>query len=636
MTFRIKLRRDTAAAWTSANPILAAGEPGLETDTGKVKYGDGTTAWSGLSYSGGTGTELSSDGAVSIAAGSTAYWVASQRRNGYNTYGRGLRHDSLGNVYSLTKTYDGNDDVAVITKYSPAGAVLWQHSIDQADPYSVAVDSDDYVYIALEDTSDNAVLIKFASNGDQVWNKSYDVGAWQGEGFIEERTSTRITMTLNRQDGAAGQILVLDIDTATGDVATQKVITNTQDNVWAAGIDTDSDGNVFVTGRYYDSGTSKWKMFVEKLDSSLDRVWSKSLETPTNYDMSAGDCASDSQGNVYAVAYYNVDVNNNNGNGTQTAGALIKLNSSGVTQWARRLGPGPCGNSVIGLTATDVGDVYLVTITLEYDQKNKTLSDYERFAEGTSRMILARYDTAGAVLWQRYVDAQHSWEEGDDFRGQTISVFDDKLAVDFYGYSYDAAVRTSTSTDDDEADYFLVQLPTDGTELTIGDVDFKESRIPGRFVTHETSSSPTSNDVLGDSITVQTSTLSLDAVARIANSLVNTETYNYVFGADGTLTIPNDGDVKLTQSQIGWLGVIGGSVNYDHNTWGRAVVADSQGYMYAVGEDDNWGAPVRSEERRVGKEWRARGWWWHRQRKNEDSQVCEELERGHESKQMDD
>lgn len=46
----IQLRRDTAANWTSVNPVLAAGEPGLETDTGKTKYGDGTTAWNSLSY----------------------------------------------------------------------------------------------------------------------------------------------------------------------------------------------------------------------------------------------------------------------------------------------------------------------------------------------------------------------------------------------------------------------------------------------------------------------------------------------------------------------------------------------------------------------------------------------------------
>lgn len=46
----IKTRRSTAAQWATVNPILAAGEPGLETDTGLLKYGNGTDAWSALSY----------------------------------------------------------------------------------------------------------------------------------------------------------------------------------------------------------------------------------------------------------------------------------------------------------------------------------------------------------------------------------------------------------------------------------------------------------------------------------------------------------------------------------------------------------------------------------------------------------
>jgi hypothetical protein len=50
MSAQIKLRRDTAANWTSVNPVLATGEPGLETDTLKVKYGDGATRWNALSY----------------------------------------------------------------------------------------------------------------------------------------------------------------------------------------------------------------------------------------------------------------------------------------------------------------------------------------------------------------------------------------------------------------------------------------------------------------------------------------------------------------------------------------------------------------------------------------------------------
>ena len=43
-------RRGTASQWTSANTVLAAGEIGVETDTGQFKIGDGTTAWSSIPY----------------------------------------------------------------------------------------------------------------------------------------------------------------------------------------------------------------------------------------------------------------------------------------------------------------------------------------------------------------------------------------------------------------------------------------------------------------------------------------------------------------------------------------------------------------------------------------------------------
>jgi hypothetical protein len=47
---RILLRGDTAANWTSVNPILAAREEGIETDTKRRKIGDGATAWLSLPY----------------------------------------------------------------------------------------------------------------------------------------------------------------------------------------------------------------------------------------------------------------------------------------------------------------------------------------------------------------------------------------------------------------------------------------------------------------------------------------------------------------------------------------------------------------------------------------------------------
>ena len=49
-TVRIQLRRGTVSEWSTTNPILAAGEIGFETNTNKIKVGDGTTHWNSLDY----------------------------------------------------------------------------------------------------------------------------------------------------------------------------------------------------------------------------------------------------------------------------------------------------------------------------------------------------------------------------------------------------------------------------------------------------------------------------------------------------------------------------------------------------------------------------------------------------------
>jgi hypothetical protein len=47
---QIQARHDTLANWASANTVLALGEFGFETDTKKIKLGDGSTAWNSLAY----------------------------------------------------------------------------------------------------------------------------------------------------------------------------------------------------------------------------------------------------------------------------------------------------------------------------------------------------------------------------------------------------------------------------------------------------------------------------------------------------------------------------------------------------------------------------------------------------------
>jgi hypothetical protein len=57
MAVQIQFRNDTAANWTSVDPILAIGELGLETDTSQFKIGNGEDTWSDLPYGGVTGPE---------------------------------------------------------------------------------------------------------------------------------------------------------------------------------------------------------------------------------------------------------------------------------------------------------------------------------------------------------------------------------------------------------------------------------------------------------------------------------------------------------------------------------------------------------------------------------------------------
>jgi hypothetical protein len=64
MAQRIQFRRDTAANWTSVNPILAQGELGLETDTMTYKIGTGLANWNTLPYGGVAGAGVAPGGTV--------------------------------------------------------------------------------------------------------------------------------------------------------------------------------------------------------------------------------------------------------------------------------------------------------------------------------------------------------------------------------------------------------------------------------------------------------------------------------------------------------------------------------------------------------------------------------------------
>ena len=76
MSLRIQLRRDTAANWTSADPVLAEGELGINLTDWTYKIGDGSTAWSSLTAYGGAGGVSDGDkGDITVSSSGTVWTI---------------------------------------------------------------------------------------------------------------------------------------------------------------------------------------------------------------------------------------------------------------------------------------------------------------------------------------------------------------------------------------------------------------------------------------------------------------------------------------------------------------------------------------------------------------------------------
>lgn len=363
---KIKFRRDTAANWTDANPVLAQGEPGFEHDTGLLKIGDGETAWVDLGY-------LSN----SVAEGDPNVWIQTfESETGAPTdvvgVATSVEYDADGNVIALFSHYgDDNTTYYSVGKFNTEGTRIWAARFTTGfitDGWGIAVDSDaGAVYIAGtigQELSYNISSLNKISldTGAPIWTMTYDFGSQSASPVVDVAVDGSPVMV-----GYAGMtedayITTTKINSEDGSIAWSRKLDGQQDDE-AYGMAVGPNGEVVVIGYIDQLGingaatalytepttNTNWVNTVEPINNtngvfSFDVTITDGVATFTNVEdlggnRNVGDTLATLNGSVFGgtdgVDDMVVKVGETTNLNADDRMLVVKYNSSGTIQWQK-------------------------------------------------------------------------------------------------------------------------------------------------------------------------------------------------------------------------------------------------------------------------------------------------------------
>jgi hypothetical protein len=272
---------------------------------------------------------------------------------------------------------------------------------------------------------------------------------------------------------------------------------------------------------------------------------------------------------------------------------IIKLNTSGAVQWARRAGPGPCDFAGISTTIGDDGDLYLAAATMtptsSFNKGGGANTENANWEKGyyEHNLILARYKAStGDVVWQKYFNNRHQQvlvgDNGPFAAPRSIDVHEDKLVICGgsqlaieYGYGRDS---------DNWFTGWVAQLSTDGSVgFDLADFKFVESRVPGRTITVLATDNTTLNLESGSFYQDDTNDGIPMTDAPVSSTTFKSKSHQWTFDSQGTIHTPAEGNIVLDQTELGYVNFIGYEDNYQEDSWFQSVVGDADGNTYAFG-----------------------------------------------------
>lgn len=289
-----------------------------------------------------------------------------------NVYVTGMFSQSInfGNGVSLDS--GTSDDDVFVAKFDANGACLWAkmgtgNSTDYGNEINV--------------TPDNAVLtIGFANKGIAFENTTLSNATTHGM-FVCRHASN-------------GLLQWARLFSATGDVA-------------GRGISSDANGNTLITGTFsgvltvgtisLTATSANGDVFIAKLDAKGDALWAKRFgHKGENY---ARGIDTDGEGNIYVSGVYDTQIGLGSTNLTSNGQRdifLTKLDRNGNTLWAKTIG-GMDNDEGCEIEVNANGNIF-ITGSYAY---TITLNDETFSANGLRDVFVAKLDKHGNFIWQK-------------------------------------------------------------------------------------------------------------------------------------------------------------------------------------------------------------------------------------------
>ena len=305
--------------------------------------------------------------------------------SGYDDAAEGVAIDNGGNVYVAGSTaYNPANPAAVssnvlLVKYDSDGNGQWYRvfgAYGDGGAHAVAADNTGNVYVAGYTYGSvdgnpgaggqDAFVIKVDGGGNVLWARQLGTPATDYATGVSVDFGGNVYVagtTFDGLDGNAGagggDLFVAKFDGSGNKLWTRQLGSPVRDS--AAGVCTDRNGNVIVTG-YTDgsldgnASAGSIDLFVVKYDTGGNKLWSRQMGTPS-WDY-ANAVAADGAGNIYVggQSWGGLDGNTYGGSWDLT---LVKFDESGTRQWTRQFGAA-ADESANGVATDGTGNIYAV------------------------------------------------------------------------------------------------------------------------------------------------------------------------------------------------------------------------------------------------------------------------------------